>query len=161
MGNRCPQREWVQGHLECLSSPGCTQVSAPKLLPQSILWPWPGLVAGPAGQPGLLLATGGSLAVSTLQQPPRRHLEARKCWLLGLQGGLQALLILGTAQLSPFPCSEQRHEGRRKPLLMSALTQWVLHLLQLLLETIPPWQEPRSLQESESWANMGKEATSG
>lgn len=86
--------------------------------------------------------------MSTLQQPPRWHLEARKCWLLGLRGGLQALLSLGTAQRSLLPCTEQRHEGRRKPPLMSALPQWVLHLLQLLLETIPPWQEPPSPQES-------------
>ena len=40
--------------------------------------------------------------MSTLQQPPRRHLEARKCWQVDLQGGWQALLTLGTAPLTPI-----------------------------------------------------------
>ena len=80
---------------------------------------------------GLFLPPGGSFAVSTLQQPPRRHLEARKCWQVDLQGGWQALLTLGTAQLSPFTCAvvnRQKRKGRSKPLLMRTPTQQILHL---------------------------------
>lgn len=80
---------------------------------------------------GLLLPPGGSFAVSTLQQPPRRHLEARKCWRVDLQGGWQALLTLGTAQRSPFTCAvanRRKRKGRSKPLLMRTLTHQILHL---------------------------------
>lgn len=114
----------------------CQGQAAPRsLLPNSFrnpfLWPWRCLVAGPAGQSGLLLSPGGSFAVSTLQQPLRRHLEAGQRWLVGGHGGWQALLTLGAAQLSPFPCTavnRQRHGGGRKPLLTRALTQRILYL---------------------------------
>lgn len=52
--------------------------------------------------------------MSTLQQPLRRHLEARKSWLVGLQGGWQALLILGTAQPSPFASTVVNRQTWRK-----------------------------------------------
>lgn len=112
-----------------------------------------------------LLSTGGSSAVSTLQQPLGSYLEASKCWLGGLQGDCQALPVLGTAHLSPFPCTvvdRQRCKGRRKPLLMRALTQRMLRLPLLLLETIPPLASTCfSIRITESWTNTSKETTSG
>lgn len=114
----------AQGHCQCLSRPGCAPRSLLlNALPNPFLWPWHCLVAGPAGQPEFLLSSGGSFAVSTLQQPLRRQLEARKCWLVGLCSGWSAQLTLCTAQPSPFPCTvvnRERHEERRKPHLAAA-----------------------------------------
>lgn len=105
----------------------CQGQAAPRSLllnafPNPFFWPWHCLVAGPAGQPELLLSSGGSFAVSTLQQPLRRHLEARKCWLMQWLAG-SADLGHSPAQPSPFPCtvvSREKHKERRKPHLAAA-----------------------------------------
>lgn len=151
-------------HCQCLSRLGGTQVSAlPTPAPIHFCGPGTGW-AGPAGQPGLLLSSRGSVAMSNLQQPLKRRWEARKCWLVDLHCGWQALLTLGTAQRSPFPCmvNRQRHEGRRKPLLIRAQTQWMLHLAAASLRNHPsPGKNSFFIRITESYTNMGKEATSG
>lgn len=66
------------------------------------------------------------------------------------------MLTLGTPQLSPFPglaLNRQKPEGRRKPLPMRAQAQWMHNWLH---PRIPPFP----IRITESWTDMGKEATS-
>ena len=127
---------------------------SPRSCSSPFLWPWHCLVAGPAGQPGLLLSLGGKFCCVKPLAASRRHWEARKCWLVGLHSGLKALLTLGTAQHSPFPCTvvnRQRHEGRRKLLLMRVLTQWMLHLAAASVRNHPsPGKNPLFIRITES-----------
>lgn len=106
---------------------GYTQVSTSLLSLQSILWPWL--------CPGLASALARAFALSRREfccvNSAVATQKARKCWLVGMQGGWQALLTLSMTQLSPFPytmVNKQKCEGRRKRFLKRALTQRMPHL---------------------------------